>query len=195
MWDMTHSHVWHDSFTCETWLLRLRTHEFVTVDVYPSWVMMHECHDFICQCAITHSSVLHNLFIFAVTSYPWVRAFLMSAITRSFVPWRIHVCCDSFLCAVTHSCMPWLIHVYSHSFMCATIHSDVPWLVHVCHDSFMCAWTHSRVTWHIHECHDSFMRAMTHSDRTSWYSDVCDTSHRDVYPNKRKGLYPLASSL
>jgi len=139
MYDMAHSHVRHDSWDCApTISWQLVSIQLVKLKFHPSWMdthqlsrnrwcaisrvdhMMHVCHDFICQCAMSQSSVLHNLyifiFIFAVTSYPWVRAFFVCAITRSCVPWCVHVCCDSFMCAVTHSCL------------------CVPWLIHVCHD-------------------------------------------------------------
>jgi len=47
------------------------------------------------------------------------------------------------VCAMTHSYVPWRIHMCHDSFICPMTHSYVPWRIHMCHDAFICATTHS----------------------------------------------------
>ena len=63
VFDMTHSHVWHDSFTCVTWLIHMcdMTHSHV-------WHDSSDCVTFmsltwiICMCHVTHCDVRRDSF-------------------------------------------------------------------------------------------------------------------------------------
>jgi len=97
MWDMTHSYVWHDSFTCVTWLV----HMFDMSRCNTAILGVYMCHSFgtwlIRICDMTHSYLWHDSFI-CVTwrihmcdmthSYVWHDAFIC-------VTWRIHMCAIS----------------------------------------------------------------------------------------------------
>jgi len=102
MCDMTHSHVWHDSFTCVTWLIHM--------------------------CDMTHAHV-------------WDDSFACVTWLTNICSYFLCVWCDllCLICVMTHSHM-WhdsRTHDSRTHIMC------VLWLVmsHMCHDSFTC------VTW------------------------------------------------
>jgi len=154
---MTHSHLWHDSFTRVPWIihmchmphsLRDVTYWHVWHDsfIYSTW-LIHMCayarHDsFIC--------VRHDIFMGATClnnmsdmtySHVWHELF-------AFLTWLIHSCDATQwyvwqdLLIMWHDlfvCLTWLIHTFDMAYP------------HVRHDSFMCA------TWLNHMCF------MTHS--------------------------------
>ena len=103
---MTHSYVWHDSFTCVTRLeARLLERAYASF-IYATWLIY--------MCGMTHLYVWHDSFI-CVT---WLT--YMCDMTRLYVWHDSHICAlwlvwhDSFLYA------PWLICVPG------------PWPIHVC---------------------------------------------------------------
>jgi len=96
--NMTHSHVWRNSFICVTWLIHMcdMTHPCVWHDWF-IWVTWR-----IHMCDMTHSYAWHDSFI-CVT---WL--IHMRDITHSCA-WH-----DSFICVV------WIFHTYAmtHSYVC-----------------------------------------------------------------------------
>jgi len=190
MCDMTHSHVWHDSFTCVTWLIHMceMTDSRVWHELFTcvTW-LIHMCTCvtwLIHMCDMTHSRVWHV----------WHDSF-------TCVTWLIHTCdmthsCDTWrnrTCDMTHrfwgvssGCSPQRDMTHSHVtwldltwiILCMT------WLSHTCDTSprsWGAIWGQSRgvlynVIWHIHMwydlfSHDSFI-CMT------WLSHTCDMTHR-----------------
>jgi len=133
--DMTHSHVWNDSFVCVTWLN--------------------------CTCGLTYSHVWHDSFT-RVTwlmylcgisySYVW-----HESCTCTRVTWLIH------MCVMTHSyvrrdslvCMTWLIRTcdMTHSYIRRDLSMCVTWLVRTC------------ATWRIRTCSTtySYVRQIEHA--------------------------------
>jgi len=111
-----------------------------------------------------------------------------------YVPWLIHMHCDTFICTTTHSFVPCLIRLCYDSFINAITHT-VPWLIHLCHDGFICAMTHSYVPWLIHLRYDSYIYAMTHSHapwliRRRHYSFISATSHIHMCTHSYVPLHP-----
>jgi len=134
MCDMTHAHVRHDSFTCETWLIsgesvqRFEQLYCVPPTVYvwrDSFIRIHMC-DITFMCDMTHACVRHDAFVCANASFKCE----MWLISRSSL-----VCHQLYMRDMTHS------YVQHDWFICAT------WLINMCcithsyvrHDSFMCA--------------------------------------------------------
>ena len=112
--NMTHSHMYSDSFTCVLWLIHrcAVTHSYV-------WHVDGECssrgHDSLVCCAMTHSHVCRDSFI-SVTC--WCRELEswqhICDVTWQHIPYIPPTCRhDSF------TCVPWLIHT------CAVTHSHV----------------------------------------------------------------------
>jgi len=116
MCDMTHSHVWHDSFTCVTWPIYM-------CDMIHS----HVWHDsFVCvksliyMCDMTHP-------------YVWHDSFMCLTRTRQYV-WYNSFTCVTWLIHTSTPCVTWLIHmcdmtnsyVWHHSFIRLT------WLILTC---------------------------------------------------------------
>jgi len=129
--DMTHSHVWHDAFTCVTWLIHMceTTHSHVW-----QWALMSALRHLVDVCTVWQDSfICTNFFCFDMThSYachlsPWVpcdkslryvlfdMTHLYVDLTYSYVSWH-----DSFICAhlsALHMCsskcpmLTWLIHM------------------------------------------------------------------------------------
>ena len=111
---MSHSHVWHDSFTCVTWLIHMCdvTHSYVWHDSFicATW-LVH-------MCDMTHSYVWHDSFICvtwlvhicdATPSYVWRNSFIWETDSFICVTWLLHMCDvtrsyvwhDSFICVTT----------------------------------------------------------------------------------------------
>jgi len=146
MCDMTH--LYHDSYICETWLMREwdMTHAHLSKPL--AFRILHVRHDtFICVTWLMCTSVWSR----------WHSAFFVSSMPRSrciCVTWLIH------MWDMTHShawhdsfiCVTWLIHmrdmthlyVWHASFICVTCPAAA---ASVWHNSFIC------VTWLIHVCH------------------------------------------
>jgi len=174
MCDMTHLHVWRDSFT---WLVHMcdMTHlheQPVGESVGAVW--WHDscgtCHTRCLVCDMTHSHVWHDSFM--------------------CVTWLIHMC-DMTHLHDTFTCVTWLIHVcdMTHSHVWHVTHDDlyVTWLIqsHGWHDSFMC------VTWLIHMCDMTHLheQAVGEAVRAAWWHDsygtwliyICDMTHSHVW--------------
>jgi len=133
--DMTHSHLWHDSFRCGIWLrdMTLYMNE-----------LCHPCESFRCvtwfiqMCDMTHSDVWHDSF----RCVTWL--IQMCDMTHPYM-WH-----DSFICVT------WLIQMcdMTHPYMWHDSFRCVTWLIQMCdmthpymwHDSFRC------VTWLIQMC-------------------------------------------
>ena len=137
--DMTHSHVWHDSFICVTWLIRI-------YEIPPSCFLDRWHDSFSCvirlihMCDVTHAHVCHDSFICVTWRMP------MCVMTHSYV-WH-----DSFPCVtwLVHTCDMTYSHVrhdYAHAWRdlssCVTYHHHVVSTVemthsYVSHDPFIC---------------------------------------------------------
>jgi len=207
MCDMPHSYVWHDSFTCVTWLICMWdvTHSCV----FPAWVhtapnTRHKCMDF--HIHTSHIHVWHYTFIcvtWTIHMYDTKNS-CMCGMTRSYV-WHDSFICVTWLvrmCDMTHS------YVWQDSFVCVT------WLIRTCdmtrsyvrHDSFI------RVTWLVHMCdltrshlwYDSFIRVtwlahMCNKTRSyvrhdficvTWLIHMCDMTHSYVWHASRTARHP-----
>jgi len=179
MRDVTHSHVWcdsficerrdslwlwHGSFTCFTWLVR---DSIICV----TW-LIHMCNVKTWICNMTHWCVLCDSFTCAM----WL--FHMWHDSLIYVTWLFHMWHDSFICVtwLIHSCDMTRSHV-SHmsrlyvqhdpfTFMTRLFHSQV-W-----YDSFTC------VTWLFHMC-DMTLSHVWHDSFTcvTWLFHMCDMTH------------------
>jgi len=91
---MTHSHVWHDAFTCATW----------PIGMCVTW-LTHMCARHIClcdmneSCHMIRSHVWHDFF----TCVTWIIHLWQDTLTC--VTWLIHTCdmTHSDMCDMTHS--------------------------------------------------------------------------------------------
>ena len=177
--DMTHAHVWQDSFTSVTWLyLHVWTDSCVCVWVYVcvfacvcahhrvTWLYLHVSTDSsMLQCVAVCCSVWQVL-------HTWMSHVALCDMTLlTCVNWLIYMCELSSFCTNVldiHTCTHMCIYKYATwhgSFMCA-------WLVHICdliykyatwHGSFTCAWL-------VHVCH-----MLTYVTK-SWDVHICDLS-------------------
>ena len=154
---MTHSYVWHDSFTCVTWWIHIfaMTHSYMC-DMTRLYVWY----------GVMHSVAWHDYFT--------------CDMTHPYVTWLIHMWHDSSICEMTHPYvtslihMTWLIHMWHDSFICVIWNHSFS-----CDgDSSICDMTHPYLTWIIHMWHDSSIRDMTLSYVTrlihTWH-DSLDT--------------------
>jgi len=89
--DMTHSHEWHDSFMCVTWLMHDMTHSCVWHDSCMSATRG------ICMCDVTHWFVSQDAF----TCVTWL--IHMCVLTHSYLT-------NSYLWHDSHVHVTWLIH-------------------------------------------------------------------------------------
>jgi len=154
--------VWHDAFTCVTWLIHLcdMTHSY----------MLRDSH----KCVLSSATLLDNPASSRVTGRIPVCGMMHSCWTwlihmLACWPWLIHVCDMTHTCVWhdSYMCVTWLIHVCPH------LRDLRAWLIHVCdmthsyvwHDSFIC------VTWRIHMCDK------THVRLRAWLIHVCDMTH------------------
>jgi len=120
---MTHSHVWHDSFTCVTWLVH-------------AWDIthIHVWHDsFTCVTWLTHMRDMSHAYVWRDSC--------------RCVTWLVHVCDVTRLCNITlfNKELP---HARHDSCTCVTCLTRVRDMTHVYEwrDSFIC------VTWQVHVC-------------------------------------------
>jgi len=110
-WDMTHSHVWHDPFTCVTWPIHM--------------------------CDMTHSHVWHDLLVHYVFLCVALVSLLQCVAVCCSVLQCVVVWCTVLQCvAVCNTCFHvWLIRSWRNH-VCDTTHSHVTHL-NVWHDSFI----------------------------------------------------------
>jgi len=148
--DITHSYVYHDSFTCVTWRVwrvtwhvltteksaaRIASKSIQVVDV--TWLSFIYVPWLIHICAMTHSNVCHDSF----KCVPWrvwnetflrqreMRRAMQARAFKLYVPQNSH----SYVCHDSSICVPWLIQI------CNRTHLSVPW------QNQMCDMTH---TWY-----------------------------------------------
>jgi len=169
---MTHSHVWHDSFICVTWLN--------IVQLIPSWEAAFHG-DAIMRITwllhmrgMTHSYVWYDSFICVTwliivqliplekTSFPMMHSYVwhdscirVTWLILSWRTWLNHMCdmTDPFLVIIPQRIPSWEAVFTGGLFICMT------WLIHV------------RQTWHIYMCdmthsyawHDEFPIIMAHN--------------------------------
>jgi len=143
-WDMTYSYLWHASFTCETWLIWCR----LCAPLRATRVRMPLWHDsFPCEiCDMTHSYVRHDSFGVVFVHLFAPLASVVCEEHDSFIcePWSNYMC-ETWLIPVCATwlipmCKTWLIHTWAmtHPYVRDMTHS------HVRRDPFPCA------TWLIH---------------------------------------------
>jgi len=187
MCDMTHSHVWHDSSTCVTWLIRVCMYCLLMQVRNRRAGVNEQRHVDGANNAQTHSSRTRSTLL--AGSYYLCRSVIdMCDMTHSCawldalvcVTWLIHMCdmthsyvwLDSSQSNSLHSpCLLLLLMQVSVLHMINVTHS------YVWHDSFVC------VTWLFHKCdmthsyvcHDSFICV-------TWLIHVHET-HLQVWHN------------
>jgi len=161
MGDMTHSCVWHDSFTCATWFIHV--------------------------CDMTHSFVWHDSFVCVITYSCKTWPINVCDMNNSSVTWRIHIFLALSGCDVTHACswpdsfvcVTWLIHMcdMTHSYETRGFFISVTWLIHVC-VMILCDMTHSCVTWLIHIFDMSYLYSWQDSFLcVTWLIHMCAATH------------------
>ena len=141
--EMTHPHVWHDSFICVTWLIHMCD---MTPDICVTWLIhmcdvTHSCVTWLTQtCDVTHSYVSIIWNVIQRWRMGWLRlvgslksyvSFAKEPCKRDDILQKRRMISRSLLIVAT----PYLIH------MCDMTH------LHMWCDSFVC------VTCHIESCH------------------------------------------
>ena len=165
MCDLIHSCVWHDAFTCVTWL-KPSALEWPDSCIPQTWLIykLDMTHFDICSmCEKTHSHVWH----YALTRATWcthiaqLDSFMfvtwlihMRDMTQNVCPWvaRLIRTSDLTHLYVRHDSFWHVLHVRQDSFTCVTLRVQMHDVTHsyVQQDSFIC------VTWPIHVW-DSFI--------------------------------------
>jgi len=156
MRDITHSYVWHDSFTCVTWPIYMcdRTHSYVwhdhcicVINSYLNALGLHWKRDHMCD--VTHSYVWHDSFI-CVT---WL--FHMCDMTHLCVR-HVSLICATWLIHMWHDPFTWVIHEYMNALKLHWQHDHTcdMTLSHAWHDSLICVtWRHAT---HVHESRHTY---------------------------------------
>ena len=127
MCDMTHSYVWHDSFICVTWLIRMcdMTHSYVWHDSFirVTWLIR--------MCDMTHSYVWHDWFVYDMTQVPTY--YYSNYILERYGHFSMIYGAQGLTLFMWVIYFPWLICIcaVTHSYICAMPH------VYMCHDSFI----------------------------------------------------------
>jgi len=124
--------VWHDSFTCVTWLLQMCdvTHSYAWCDVFHSYVWQ--------------DSWMYDVYISFI------------CVTGLMNLWRVYFI---HMCDSTHECMTWLTTVWHVSRMFVNMRRDSQMLLitialYISHAIKMCDRTYEYVTWltNLREC-------------------------------------------
>jgi len=185
----THSYVWHDSFTRETWLIHAcdvaaltRRTPLCCVTQTKWWWIWDMTHSYMWRgslnssdafvlCDITDLCVWHASFIcvtWLIHMWDMTHSYMRRGSLNSYV-WR-----DSFICVtwLIHMCDMTHSYVRHASFICETrlIHMCDMTRLHVRHDSFIC------VTWQPQLF--GRLRAVWHEAfiRETWFIHMCDVA-------------------
>jgi len=163
--DMTHSHMWHDSFTCVTWLIHIcdMTHSHMWHD--SSTGVFHMCdmtHSHVCEWVMSHAWMSHGHTCGEVTmrhvthvenSYRWVMSHL----------WMSH---GSRIDESCHRHLWHVYHAYAHFFT-----TCVRWIIPTCYHK--CVFSRTTRT---HVCCGLFTCA-------TWLIHIHNRTHPRVYPD------------
>ena len=108
--DISLAHVWHDSYTCVTWLIHMcdMTHTYVWHDFYicVTWLIY--------VCDMTHTHVWHESYI-CMTWLLHMRDVTHMCVWQdsfTYTAWLIHICdmTHIYVRLESYTCVAWLIH-------------------------------------------------------------------------------------
>jgi len=197
---MTHLHVWHDSFTCVTWLIYMcdMTHLHVWHDSFTCVIWL------IYMCDMTHLHVWHDSF----TRVPWL--IYMCDITHLYA-WHdssivLHTCDMTHShtntrvkCAATAllSALSWVMthsHVWHDSSTCVTwliymCFAHVTWLIYICDMTHLHAWHDSSIFLHTCDMTHSQANTRVKCAFTAWLSACC--SRARPCSKRRRVMYTV----
>ena len=141
--DTTHSHDWHDPFTCVTWLIHI-------CEKYPLMCVTRLIH----MRDMTHSHMWHDPLICVsrlihmrdmTHSHMWhdplicvTRLTHMRDVTHSHM-WHDPLICVTYLRRQQHGCVQWSECLPSSTVLCVTWFIRVIWLNHMCAVEWMSA--------------------------------------------------------